>query len=156
MDLKTAKWSCALLPRINTATESPKEGMRIQRHMDRTFPFYTRPHTPANKGRQQLGSRWALARGLGCYRGSTVGRGQLGVASLYLLGHRAHMPELWGDRQLYRQASVMAWRVQESSWHGVQDPWTLETMNSGYSQILSESRCSKQCKQCGMKGVFWA
>lgn len=41
-------------------------------------------------------------------------------------------------------------------WHGEQDPWALETVDLGYSQILSESQCSKRCRQCGMKDVFWA
>lgn len=113
--------------------------------MDRTSPFCLRPHSPANKGRQQSESRRGLARGLVCYPVAQCS-GVLGVARLYLLGHRAHMPELWGDRELYHQLSVMAGSVQESCWHGTQYPRALDTLNLGRSQILSDSQCSKQCK----------
>lgn len=41
-------------------------------------------------------------------RASAAGRGQLGGAGLYLWRHRALTPELWGGRQLYHQASVIA------------------------------------------------
>lgn len=84
--------------------------MRVQRHKDRTsfVGSPARPHSSPHQGlRSQLGTRggegWPGCTAL--IGTSAAGQGQLGGVGLYLLGH---MIELWGDRQLYHQTTVVA------------------------------------------------
>ena len=84
-------------------------------------------------------------------RARAAGQGQLGGTALYLLGHRAHVPELWGDRQLYHQASVMAWVGGRGSRKLM--AWDTGTLSSGdhvilgHFRFLSEPQCPELCKQ---------
>lgn len=65
-------------------------------------------------------------------RVSIAGQYQLGVAGLYLVGHKAHVPGLWGNRQLYHQASVVAWKGQrvDGVGYGIAGPWRLCELGS--------------------------